>query len=81
LNLGMKLALLTEAKSLTTESLFSWSWFSLFRPGKNRNSKKGSVQMEQNSRKAVDENARKLVFIVVLLSMFVVALFGFAPLV
>jgi hypothetical protein len=37
--------------------------------------------MQQNSKKTVDENSRKLALVVVLLSMFVAALFSFAPLV
>ena len=35
--------------------------------------------MEQDSRKMVDENSKKLAFVVVILSVFVFALFGFAP--
>jgi len=37
--------------------------------------------VEQDSKKMMDENHKKLVYVVILLSMFVVALFGFAPLV
>ncbi len=37
--------------------------------------------MQQNSKKSVDENSRKLALVVVLLSMFVAVLFSFAPLV
>lgn len=35
--------------------------------------------MEQDSKKKVDENSKKLAFVVVILSLFVFALFGFAP--
>lgn len=37
--------------------------------------------MQQNSKKTVDEYSRKLALLVVLLSMFVAALFSLAPLV
>lgn len=39
------------------------------------------MKVDQNSKKMVDENSRKLTFVVIFLSMFVFALFGFAPLV
>jgi hypothetical protein len=41
----------------------------------------GRLHMQQNSKKTVDEDSRKLALVVVLLSMFVAALFSFAPLV
>lgn len=37
------------------------------------------MQVEQNSRKVMDEDFRKLAFAVIFLSLFVFALFGFAP--
>ena len=39
------------------------------------------VKVEQNSKKMTEENSRKLTFVVIFLSLFVFALFGFAPLV
>lgn len=40
---------------------------------------KGDIEVQQNSKNLMEDNPKKLIAVVIALSIFVVTLFGFAP--